>query len=71
MTTATVPVKYDTKAAALYLGVATTTLEGWRTNGGGPTFYKPGRYVFYLQPDLDAWIQTRRFASTAQVAAAQ
>ena len=54
--------KLDTPAAADYLGLACTTLETWRANGksGQPPFYKIGRKVFYLQPELDQWLTGNR-----------
>ena len=54
--------KLDTKAAAEYIGLASTTLETWRANGksGQPPFYKVGRKVYYLQHDLDQWLAGNR-----------
>jgi excisionase family DNA binding protein len=42
-----------TKEAADYLGLKKSTLEAWRTRGGGPTFLKIGRAVRYRLSDLD------------------
>ena len=35
--------------AAIYLGLARSTLNKWRCHGGGPTFIKMGRAVRYRQ----------------------
>lgn len=42
-------------------GLRTTTasLATMATRGGGPPFYKIGKYAFYRQRDLQAWISQR------------
>lgn len=56
----------DTQAAADYLGgLKKTTLERWRSVGGGPVFYKLGGRCFYRLEDLDAFAQEGRRRSTA------
>lgn len=64
----------NTKAAALLLGISPGTLENWRVSGEkGPPFLKtPGRTgkVMYDPVDIAAWRDQRRFASTAEAAAA-
>ena len=63
----------NTKAAALLLGISPGTLENWRVRGEGPPFHKtPGRTgkVLYDPADIAAWREQRRFASTAEAAAA-
>jgi hypothetical protein len=64
----------DTKSAARLLGISPGTLENWRVRGGvGPRFHKtPGRTgkVMYDPADIAAWREQRRFASTAEAAAA-
>jgi predicted DNA-binding transcriptional regulator AlpA len=57
----------DTPAAAAKLGATAITLNRWRCQGQGPNFYKIGRLVKYHTDDLDAWIQTRRVASTCDI----
>ena len=54
-----------TKQAAEYLNLSEKTLSMWRCKGTGPTFIKRGR-IFYLKPDLDAWLQEAKYTSTAQ-----
>lgn len=58
--------EYTVEEAAEFLKVTPGTLANWRSNGGGPTFYKPGSRIFYLQSDLDIYKQSRRFNSTAE-----
>ena len=63
----------DTKTAAPLIGVTPETLENWRVRGDGPPFHKtPGRTgkVLYDPADIAAWREKRRFASTAEAAAA-
>ena len=56
-----------TRQAAQYLGLAVSTLNKWRCHGGGPEFLKLGRAVRYRQDDLDAFLETRMFRSTAEI----
>lgn len=52
--------------AAKLLTVSTRTLQRWRLDGGGPAFVKlVGARVGYMRRDLDAWLSSRRFDSTA------
>jgi hypothetical protein len=51
--------------AAEQLGVAKQTLAIWRVRGVGPQFVKVGARVLYAQDDLDAWIDSRKRASTS------
>jgi len=59
----------NTFEAAAYCGQAVST---WRTNrsqGWGPPFLRPGRGnrspAFYRIEDLDTWLASRTFQSTA------
>ena len=54
-----------TKQAAQYVGLSPRTLEKMRTEGGGPSYRKHGRYVRYHLADLDAWSASRRKNSTS------
>ena len=54
-----------TKEASQYLGLSEKTLATHRVKGSGPVFVKRGR-IFYLKPDLDAWLQEAKYTSTAQ-----
>jgi excisionase family DNA binding protein len=53
--------------AADYLRLSERTLERLRVNGGGPRFIKAGRRVLYRAEDIEAWVQSRTFGSTAEV----
>lgn len=55
----------DTARAAAFLGMAPTTLEIWRSRGGGPVYYKIGHRCFYRYEDLEAFAEARRRRSTA------
>ena len=56
-----------TDVAAPLAGVATKTLENWRTLGLGPKFIKAGRRVLYDPADLVAWREQHRVESTSQI----
>jgi len=55
----------DTGAAARYLALSPHSLECYRSLGGGPPFYKFGKYVRYAVPDLVSWAAERRHDRTA------
>jgi hypothetical protein len=55
----------DTEAAARYLALSPHSLECYRSLGGGPPFYKFGKFVRYAVPDLQAWAAERRHERTA------
>lgn len=55
----------DTEAAARYLALSPHSLECYRSLGGGPPFYKFGKYVRYSVADLEAWTAERRCERTA------
>ena len=50
----------DTEAAARYLALSPHPLECYRSLGGGPPFYKFGKFVRYAVSDLEAWAGKRR-----------
>ena len=52
--------------AAVYLGLAVSTLNKWRCHGGGPVFIKMGRAVRYRIEDLEIYIDNSRLNSTAE-----
>lgn len=63
------------KEAAAYitdhfgLPVAASTLSKWAVVGGGPGFFKAGRYPLYAVETLDAWARAkigRQLTSTAE-----
>ena len=41
------------------------TLQKWRVNGYGPTYFKIGRSVRYRRRELIEWIEARRFSHTS------
>ena len=56
----------DTKDAADYLRLKSTTLDRWRCDGTGPVFYKLGGRCFYRLEDLDAFIREGRSRSATE-----
>lgn len=48
----------NTRDAAAFLCIRPTTLNWYRSHGGGPTFVKVGRAVRYRLSDLRAYVQT-------------
>ena len=57
-----------TDQAAARLALGRSTLEKWRCVGNGPKFIKLGtRRVGYHTDDVDAWIASRRRASTSEI----
>lgn len=59
-----------TAEASAYLGVAVSTLEGWRQDGQGPPFVKYGRAVRYHRTDLEAFEAAHKFRNTAEASEA-
>lgn len=55
----------DTEAAAHYLALSPHSLECYRSLGGGPPFYKFGKFVRYTVADLQIWASERRHERTA------
>ena len=51
------PVLLTTAQAAAVVGLSPRTLERYRIVGGGPRFRKIGRWVRYLQSDLEDWLE--------------
>lgn len=47
-----------TKAAAEYSGIPANTLRVWRSQGGGPKYYKPRGRALYDIDDLDEFIRS-------------
>ncbi len=54
----------DTEAAARYLALSSHSLECYRSLGGGPPFYKFGKFVRYSVQDLEVWTAERRHNQT-------
>lgn len=59
------PVLYTTEQAAAWLGLSARTLEKYRMEGKGPRFCKIGRWVRYLESDLEDWLVERMRHSTS------
>ena len=55
----------DTEAAARYLALSAHSLECYRSLGGGPPFYKFGKFVRYAVEDLQTWAAERRHQRTS------
>lgn len=54
------------KIAAQFLTMTENRLAKYRHTGGGPTFIRLGRRIFYRESDIEAWIEKNRFSSTSQ-----
>jgi hypothetical protein len=64
------PKRHTTKSAAEYLGLSSgVTLKGWRSNGKGPRYVKIGGKVFYLERDLNAFIESNTIDPNKNAAA--
>jgi predicted DNA-binding transcriptional regulator AlpA len=50
--------------AANYVGLSKSTLDKLRMGSDGPNYLKVGRAVIYHVADLDAWLASKRRAST-------
>ncbi|HZF43984.1 MAG TPA: DNA-binding protein [Sphingomonadaceae bacterium] len=64
--TCTIPF-VDTEGAARYLALSPHSLECYRSLGGGPPFYKFGKFVRYAVLDLETWAAERRHHRTSGV----
>jgi predicted DNA-binding transcriptional regulator AlpA len=56
----------NTRQAAAHLRLKPSTLDHWRSVGGGPVFHKLGSRIYYTRDDLEAWVQSRRRLTTAE-----
>jgi predicted DNA-binding transcriptional regulator AlpA len=45
--------------AASFLGLKPSTLAAWRHQGRGPRYIKIGRSCFYLESDLEQWLDAQ------------
>jgi predicted DNA-binding transcriptional regulator AlpA len=45
--------------AASFLGLKPSTLAAWRHQGRGPRYLKIGRSCFYLESDIEAWLDAQ------------
>ena len=60
------PQRLRTKEAADYIGASVSHMNKLRVYGGGPPFFKTGKWISYAIADLDAWLATRKHASTSE-----
>ena len=60
----TTPHLLNRKDAAAYIGLATGTLDRWRTERHGPSYIKVGGAVRYKISDLEEWLNSNRVALT-------
>ena len=66
------PALLDTEQCAEYLGLAVRTLQNWRVLGTSDLpFLRVGRSVKYDRREIEAWLNSRRFRSTAAADAAR
>ena len=47
---------YTPESLATYLGVSTSTIYSWNSNGYGPPFVKLGNLVRYTYEDVELWL---------------
>lgn len=48
------------------IGVQRQTLADWRYRGGGPAFFKRGRFIRYRYSDVMAWMGRHLVSSNAE-----
>ncbi|HBP90861.1 MAG TPA: hypothetical protein DD706_24605 [Nitrospiraceae bacterium] len=53
------------QVSASYGFVTPKTLANWRCRGTGPKFVKVGHCIRYRPADVQEWIESRTFRSTA------
>lgn len=59
------PRSCDTSGAGEYLGLPSTTLAYWRSQGTGPRWYRLGRHVRYDLADLEAFVEQQKRQAVA------
>lgn len=57
--------RMDTQSTSIYTGYAIKTLAMMRCKGTGPKYVKHGK-IFYYAGDVNDWLLTAKFISTAQ-----
>lgn len=71
----TTPTLLTTPQAAAWLNLKPQTLRKWRWQGTGPRFVRlgisPQSPAAYRLADLEAWLEARSFASTAEETVAE
>lgn len=64
------PVYMTNDEAAAYMCLRPQTLRVWRIRGCGPPYRRAGSKPVYARADLDAWLASRTYTSTAAESAA-
>ena len=60
---------FNERQAGRYVGVSAAVLRLWRSQGGGPRFFRAGtKLIRYRKVDLDQWIEERLSASASSAA---
>jgi excisionase family DNA binding protein len=54
----------DIDDLARYCKVSRRTVEDWNHSGSGPSYFKTGKRVRYSEPDVLAWLESRRRCPT-------
>ena len=54
------------KQTAKHYGFGVSTLAKWRVQGGGPEYLKIGAKIMYPQRAFEAWLDSKKVASTSQ-----
>lgn len=55
------------KEASAYVGLAESTLNRYRSKGGGPRYVRVGRRrIGYRREDLDEWLHKNTHSSTSE-----
>lgn len=57
---------FTAEDAAVFLGLSASTLSHYRSQGGGPIFYKLGWRIYYAKAHLIAWRSNQKWASTSK-----
>lgn len=60
------PIVLNANQVAKRLGLSESTLAKMRLSGEGPPYAKLGRRVVYRPSDIDAWVTSNRYSSTAE-----
>lgn len=56
----------DTLEAAAHCRSSASKFNKLRMTGGGPVYIRIGRKILYDVADLNAWMRSRKFTSTAE-----
>jgi hypothetical protein len=59
-------IRLNSREAARYCNLGSSTMAKMRLYGGGCRYYKIGAKVIYDSADLDAWLASKRSDHTSQ-----